>query len=151
LNKFLQPVSISAEEFFSQWKSLAGPPLKVQEVVRGVRPLSLSEMARLFTSVQLGITTGLDANPNNLVACSTFWSESTHSILCLVRIETDPSDRTQLRLTVASGDPALTFELKEFIKEHLIVIPNVARILPQTPIPSAALSNNPGAMLAGLL
>ena len=27
-----------------------------------------------------------------------------------VRIETDPADRTQLRMTVASGDPTLTFE-----------------------------------------
>lgn len=27
-----------------------------------------------------------------------------------VRIETDPADRTQLRVTVASGDPTLTFE-----------------------------------------
>lgn len=26
------------------------------------------------------------------------------------RIETDPADRTQLRMTVASGDPALTYE-----------------------------------------
>ncbi|KMZ67831.1 putative AP-2 complex subunit alpha [Zostera marina] len=156
LNKFLQPVAISAEEFFSQWKLLTGPPLKVQEVVRGVRPLSLPEMARLFTSVQLGITSGLDANHNNLVACSTFWSESTRSILCLVRIETDPSDRTQLRMTIASRDPTLTFELMEFIKEQLIVIPNIAPVLPQAPKPQTpvlptSLSNDPGAMLAGLL
>lgn len=27
-----------------------------------------------------------------------------------MRIETDPADRTQLRMTVASGDPILTFE-----------------------------------------
>lgn len=27
-----------------------------------------------------------------------------------VRIETDPADRTQLRVTIASGDPTLTFE-----------------------------------------
>lgn len=27
-----------------------------------------------------------------------------------IRIETDPADRTQLRMTVASGDPTLTFE-----------------------------------------
>ena len=33
-NKFLQPISISAEEFFPQWRSLSGPPLKLQEVVR---------------------------------------------------------------------------------------------------------------------
>lgn len=33
-NKFLQPISVSAEEFFPQWRSLSGPPLKLQEVVR---------------------------------------------------------------------------------------------------------------------
>lgn len=33
LNKFLQPILVSAEEFFPQWKSLSGPPLKLQEVV----------------------------------------------------------------------------------------------------------------------
>lgn len=27
-----------------------------------------------------------------------------------IRIETDPADRTQLRMTIASGDPTLTFE-----------------------------------------
>lgn len=33
LNKFLQPITVSAEEFFPQWRSLSGPPLKLQEVV----------------------------------------------------------------------------------------------------------------------
>ncbi|MED6136791.1 hypothetical protein PIB30_059074 [Stylosanthes scabra] len=33
LNKFLQPIYIAAEEFFPQWRSLCGPPLKLQEVV----------------------------------------------------------------------------------------------------------------------
>ena len=33
ITKFLQPMSVSAEEFFRQWRSLAGPPLKLQEVV----------------------------------------------------------------------------------------------------------------------
>ncbi|CAN6452637.1 unnamed protein product [Victoria cruziana] len=33
LNKFLQPITMSAEEFFPQWRSLSGPPLKLQEVV----------------------------------------------------------------------------------------------------------------------
>ncbi|MBA0736027.1 hypothetical protein Gogos_009619, partial [Gossypium gossypioides] len=33
LNKFLQPLPVSAEEFFPQWRSLSGPPLKLQEVV----------------------------------------------------------------------------------------------------------------------
>ncbi|KAH9700036.1 AP-2 complex subunit alpha-1 [Citrus sinensis] len=124
LNKFLQPITVSAEEFFPQWRSLSGPPLKLQEVVRGVRPMPLLEMANLFNSCHLIVCPGL------------------------TRIETDPADRTQLRMTVASGDPTLTFELKEFIKEQLVSIPTAPR--PPAPAPAAP-SNDPGAMLAGLL
>ncbi|KAJ0476327.1 putative adaptor protein complex AP-2, alpha subunit [Helianthus annuus] len=110
LNKFFQPIQVSAEEFFPQWRSLPGPPLKLQEVVRGVRPMSLGEMANLFNSLRLMVCPGLDPNACNLVASTTFYSESTRAMLCLIRIETDPADRTQLRMTVASGDPTLTFE-----------------------------------------
>ncbi|XVF05257.1 hypothetical protein REPUB_Repub05bG0156000 [Reevesia pubescens] len=160
LNKFLQPIPVSAEEFFSQWRSLSGPPLKLQEVVRGVRPMPLPEMANLLNSFRLMICPGLDPNPNNLVASATFYSENTRAMLCLTRIETDPADRTQLRMTLASGDPTLTFELKEFIKEQLVSIPTA----PRAPAPAAAppappaaqptpqiLPNDPAALLAGLL
>ncbi|CAI9105530.1 OLC1v1004467C2 [Oldenlandia corymbosa var. corymbosa] len=157
LNKFLQPLQVSAEEFFPQWRSLSGPPLKLQEVIRGVRPMALGEMANLFNSYKLMVCPGLDPNPNNLVASSTFYSESTRAMLCLLRIETDPADRTQLRMTVASGDPALTFELKEFVKEQLISIPLATRppmpVAPQTQptsVPPPATSD-PAALLAGLL
>ncbi|KAL1213388.1 AP-2 complex subunit alpha-2 [Cardamine amara subsp. amara] len=160
LNKFLQPIQLTSEEFFPQWRSLSGPPLKLQEVVRGVRPLALPEMATLFNSFRVTICPGLDPNPNNLVASSTFYSESTGAMICLARIETDPADRTQLRLTVGSGDPTLTFELKEFIKEQLITIPMGSRALVPAPTPAppvaqplspAALADDPGALLAGLL
>lgn len=32
-NKFLQPISMSVDDFFPQWRALAGPPMKLQEVV----------------------------------------------------------------------------------------------------------------------
>ncbi|KAL0390032.1 UNVERIFIED_CONTAM: AP-2 complex subunit alpha-1 [Sesamum calycinum] len=132
LNKFLQPITVSPDEFFPQWRSLSGPPLKLQEVVRGVRPMPLAEMANLLNSLHLMVCPGLDPNANNLVASTTFYSESTRAMLCLIRIETDPADRTQLRMTVASGDPTLTFELKEFIKEQLVFIP----VSPRAPAPA---------------
>ncbi|CAM8967179.1 unnamed protein product [Rhodiola kirilowii] len=160
LNKFLQPIPVSAEEFFPQWRSLSGPPLKLQEVVRGVHPLPLQELASLLTGFRMMVCPGLDPNPNNLIASTTFYSESTRPMLCLIRIETDPADRTQLRMTVASGDPTLTLELKEFIKEQLISIPtaptSTARppppvaVQPTSPPAPAALTD-PGALLAGLL
>ncbi|KAF6150391.1 hypothetical protein GIB67_034090 [Kingdonia uniflora] len=155
LSKFLQPISVSSEEFFPQWRSLSGPPLKLQEVIRGVKPLSLLEMSNLFNSYRLMVSPGLDPNPNNLVASTTFYSESTQAMLCLIRVETDPSDRTQLRMTVASGDPTLTLELKEFIKEQLVNIPMAVPALssipqqPQSTFPVGL--TDPGAMLSGLL
>ncbi|GMJ10757.1 hypothetical protein like AT5G22780 [Hibiscus trionum] len=157
LNKFLQPIQVSAEEFFPQWRSLSGPPLKLQEVVKGARPMPLPEMANLLSSFRIMICPGLDPNPNNLVASATFYSESTRAMLCLVRIETDPADRTQLRMTLASGDPTLTFELKEFIKEQLISIPTAHRspasaAAPPTAQPSPQIPpNDPAAILASLL
>ncbi|CAN6302595.1 unnamed protein product [Urochloa humidicola] len=157
LNKFLQPITLTPEEFFPQWKALTVHSLKVQEVVKGVKPLPLPEMANLFMSLHLAVAPGLDNNPNNLVACATFFSEATRAMLCLIRVETDPQDRTQLRLTVASGDQYLTFELKEFIKEHLIDIPRTqaapppAPGQPQLPAAAPATYNDPGAVLAGLL
>ncbi|CAN6296838.1 unnamed protein product [Urochloa humidicola] len=157
LNKFLQPITLTPEEFFPQWKALTVHSLKVQEVVKGVKPLPLHEMANLFMSLHLAVAPGLDNNPNNLVACTTFFSEATRAMLCLIRVETDPQDRTQLRLTVASGDQYLTFELKEFIKEHLIDIPRTqaapppAPVQPQLPAAAPATYNDPGAVLAGLL
>jgi AP-2 complex subunit alpha len=33
LNKFLQPLQLTSEEFFPQWRAISGPPLKLQEVV----------------------------------------------------------------------------------------------------------------------
>ncbi|KAL9660930.1 hypothetical protein QQ045_025749 [Rhodiola kirilowii] len=86
LNKFLQPIPVSAEEFFPQWRSLSGPPLKLQEVVRGVRPLHLQELANLLNGFRLMVCPGLDPNPNNLVASTTYHSESTRPMLCLVKI-----------------------------------------------------------------
>nr|AAS79593.1 putative adapitin protein [Ipomoea trifida] len=154
LNKFLQPITVTAEEFFPQWRSLSGPPLKLQEVVRGVRPMPLLEMTNLFSSLQLMVCPGLDPNANNLVVSTTFYSESTRAMLCLIRIETDPADRTQLRMTVASGDPTLTFELKEFVKEQLVSIPTTAPgpAMPAPSQPRAAspppAASDPGALLA---
>ncbi|GMI97225.1 hypothetical protein like AT5G22780 [Hibiscus trionum] len=157
LNKFLQPIQVSAEEFFPQWRSFSGPPLKLQEVIRGIRPMPLPEMANLLNSFRIMICPGLDPNPNNLVASTTFYSDSKPAMLCLVRIETDPADRTQLRMTLASGDPTLTFELKEFIKEQLISIPTAPRAPAPAAAPPAAQPtpqippNDPAAILAGLL
>lgn len=149
LNKFLQVAPVSANEFVARWKALGGPPTKLQEVVRGVRPMPLAEMADLFIRLHIGVAPGLDPNVNNIVAATTFYS-GTAATLCLVRVETDPSDRTQMRLTVASEEPNTTYELKELIKEHVMDIPFAPRWT-QVATPSAMGLTGPAAALAGLI
>ncbi|MCD9641194.1 hypothetical protein HAX54_027263 [Datura stramonium] len=155
LNKFLQPISVSSEEFFSAVEITIWATTEAPEVVRC--GTSLSEMADLFNSLRLMVCPGLDPNANNLVASTTFYSDSTRAMLCLVRIETDQADRTQLRMTVASGDPTLTFELKEFIKEQLSQYPysshgcSTTSSSPTSANLSTSTSIRPRALLAGLL
>jgi AP-2 complex subunit alpha len=154
LNKFLQATPIAAPDFVTQWRALVGPPTKLQEVVRGVKPLPLPEMADLFNNLHIGVAPGLDPNTNNVVAAATFFAESGGSILCLIRVETDPADRTQVRITVASPDPNTTYEIKEYIKEQLIDIPSPSAPAPApapAPLPPSHGLTGPAAVLAGLI
>ncbi|CAM6024960.1 unnamed protein product [Sphagnum balticum] len=149
MNKFFQAAPVSASDFVAHWRAIAGPPTKLQEVVRGVRPMPVSDMGDLFNSLHIGVAPGLDPNVNNIVAATTFFSQA-GATLCLVRVETDPSDRTQMRLTVASQDPNVTYEVKEFIKEQVIDIP-FARTPAPTPSPAVMGLTGPAAALAGLI
>lgn len=59
-------------------------------------------------------------------------------------------------MTVASGDPTLTYEFKEFVKEQLVSIPTISgapSLAPPQTQPTIAPTSlsDPGAMLAGLL
>ncbi|AQL10000.1 AP-2 complex subunit alpha-2 [Zea mays] len=89
LNKFLQPITLTPEEFFLQWKALTVHLLKVQEVVKGVKPMPLSEMANLFMSLHLAVAPGLVCS---LIIClsilSHFFVFQTVEVLALFRITT---------------------------------------------------------------
>ncbi|KAH7655789.1 Clathrin/coatomer adaptor adaptin-like N-terminal protein [Dioscorea alata] len=45
--------------------------------------MPIPALANLFTNLQLAVTPGLDTNPNNLVASTIFFSDSTKAMLCL--------------------------------------------------------------------
>ncbi|KAL7617813.1 hypothetical protein Lser_V15G03618 [Lactuca serriola] len=108
LNKFFTHIQVTTEEFFPQWRSLSGPPLKHQEVRCETNVIRIN--GKSVQHFEIDGLSWTDPNAFNLVASTTFYSESTRAMLCLVRIETDPADRTQLHTIVASADPTLTFD-----------------------------------------
>ncbi|CAI5989054.1 unnamed protein product, partial [Closterium sp. NIES-64] len=123
LCKALLPASLSSADFFARWKTLSAPPHKQQVVLRGVKPLPLPALAQLLASMRINPLPNLDPNPNNLVACCTLHTETTPPTLLLARLETDPADRSQLRLTCASSDPTASAALKEFISDNISELP----------------------------
>eukprot|EP00271_Cylindrocystis_brebissonii_P023186 TRINITY_DN9462_c0_g1_i2.p1 TRINITY_DN9462_c0_g1~~TRINITY_DN9462_c0_g1_i2.p1 ORF type:complete len:1084 (+),score=251.00 TRINITY_DN9462_c0_g1_i2:248-3499(+) len=149
--KFLQPAVLAAADFFSRWKAIVGPPLKLQQVLRHLKPLALPELTQYLGALHVGVAPNLDPNPNNLVAASSLYTETAPPTLLLVRIETDPSDRTQLRLTIGSQDPAATAGLVEFLRQQLTarsptgVAPTTETLLalPAPPPPLLRSSPNP--------
>ncbi|GAQ92348.1 adapitin protein [Klebsormidium nitens] len=141
LSKFLQPVPVTADSFFAKWKQFLNPPNRIQEIVRNVKPIGLQGIAAAFIALKIGLAQGLDPNPNNLVAASSLATENNGAnAVCMVRVETDPADRTQLRLTVACSNPTATQALRQIIVDA-VTEPTLA--LPAPPPPAG----NP---LAGL-
>ncbi|KAG0611695.1 hypothetical protein M758_7G158900 [Ceratodon purpureus] len=91
--------------------------------------MPLSEMAGLFSSLHIGVAPGL------------------------IRVKTDPSDRTYLRLIVGSQDPSTTNELKEYVKEQLIDIRSLTPVHSVAPTPASGMPALMGltAVLMGLI
>lgn len=72
-NKFLQPISVSAEEFFPQWRSLSGPPLKLQEVVWLLCFISRYERKKKKKKKNLKVKDELDDSIDQLTGFSFFF------------------------------------------------------------------------------
>ncbi|CAI5458287.1 unnamed protein product [Closterium sp. Yama58-4] len=161
LSKALLPASLSSADFFARWKTLSAPPHKQQVVLRGVKPLPLPALAQLLASMHINPLPNLDPNPNNIVACCTLHTETTPPTLLLARLETDPADRSQLRLTCASSDPTASAALRDFISDNISELPpawlqpppvaaqqqqgGAAMLaLPWSGAPAAAVSSPPG-------
>jgi AP-2 complex subunit alpha len=118
--KFLTLVgSVDANTFFSMWKAIPGAPLKLQQVVQTETPMEVSNVQARISAVGLGVTQGLDPNPNNVVALASFSCESTGDTMLMLRMEIDPRTLKQYRITVASNDAALTSSTKEFLLKEI--------------------------------
>eukprot|EP00899_Mesostigma_viride_P020317 jgi/Mesvir1/28287/Mv04810-RA.1 len=117
---FMVPVSMASSEFFGRWKAAAGPPLKLQETLRGTKPMPVPSLKQLLSKLRLGFIPGLDPNPNNLVAASRAISETGGENFVLVRIETDPTNDTQLRFTVLTDHQYTSLGLKDVLLDQLM-------------------------------
>jgi len=118
--KFLAPVaSVDGNSFFSMWKSIPGPPKKLQQIVQCEEQVDMGRLQGMIGSVGFAVAQGLDPSPNNIVAIGTFSCESAGEAAVMLRLEVDPRSLKQYRITVASTNALLTSSTKELLLKNI--------------------------------
>ena len=119
LCKFLVPApAMENRVFYETWRSLSGPPLKLESVLNVNASLEaggLKAWEALLAGVRLHVVSGVDPNPLNIFAASTLVTENGPSMLVIVRIESDANSRAVFRATVASPNNVVAAAVRDIL------------------------------------
>ena len=135
MHKFMAPEpGIAKEFFFDQWKAHQAPPCKAQEMVErppATGPLSSEAIVGIMRSLHFGVEHGyLDPSPHN-EAGAAYWAcgpadqpaESLASAICCCRVEANPQNRCQFRVTVVSPTPAVAAAVHQLLAAQIRAAP----------------------------
>ncbi|KAL6765657.1 Coatomer/clathrin adaptor appendage, Ig-like subdomain-containing protein [Haematococcus lacustris] len=127
-HKFVVPEpAIPKEMFFEQWKASSTPPYKCQEMVERASPASIATVGAVTRLANLGVEHGyLDPSPCNEAGAGYFCYASNageQTVLVMARIEGNPQNMAQFRVTVVSQAPQVSAQLKDLIVSHLKLAP----------------------------
>lgn len=105
---------MNGPEFFQQWKQIApGPPLEQQSVIRAQGAVDVVALSKTISSVfHMQILKGVDPNVNNIVATGSMVASTGQQILCLVRVESNPT-AAMYRVTLRTPNAQVSQGLKD--------------------------------------
>lgn len=89
MHRYMEPSTLSAEEFFKRWRQIGGGPLETQRTfgVSGKsKAISEGFTRRCVEGFRLRILDGVDPNPKNIVGCGVFQFVGGKTG-CLLRLE----------------------------------------------------------------
>ncbi|KAJ5067616.1 ap-2 complex subunit alpha [Anaeramoeba ignava] len=115
-NKFLEPVNISAQDFFGKWRQISGPPLESQDVFSAVT-VNLTNIASIISGIKLGILPAVDQNPNNIVIAGVFCSKK-KQVGILGRVEVSQVKK-MIKLTLKTPSSTITSALRKIFLSQL--------------------------------
>ncbi|KAI5279271.1 hypothetical protein KEM54_004239, partial [Ascosphaera aggregata] len=120
MHKYMEPSSLSADDFFKRWGQIGGPPLESKST------FSMGTKGHLMNSTMTTKTVeafhwkvlpGVDKNPNNVVGCSVFQASSGKTG-CLMRLEPNYESK-MYRLTVRATQAGVPDSLVEIMADRL--------------------------------
>ncbi|KAG2494582.1 hypothetical protein HYH03_007348 [Edaphochlamys debaryana] len=130
MHKFMLPEPrIPKELFFEHWRA-AQPHCKAQEMVdrAATGPLSPEAVQGLMRLLHLGVEHGyLDPSPHN-EAGAAYWGagpvpEQQRPVLCCCRVEGNPQNRAQFRVTVVAEQPELAQQVHALLVAQVKAAP----------------------------
>lgn len=89
MHKYMEPSTLSAEEFFKRWRQIGGGPLESQQtfgVTAKGKSITEAFTRRVVEGFRLRILDGVDPNPKNIVGCGVYQFAGGKTG-CLLRLE----------------------------------------------------------------
>ncbi|KAJ3123585.1 hypothetical protein HK100_011548 [Physocladia obscura] len=118
LTKFVTPIQLPANDFFQRWKQIGGPPRESQAVFRPASGtvVATSDLAKIITSLGLGIIKYVDDSPLSVVGAGIFNASELGKVGCMVRLEKN-EQYEMYRLTVRTTNEIVSDVLRAQIEE----------------------------------
>lgn len=114
LHKFMEPATLSSEDFFKRWKQIGAAPREAQRIFGLAvnkddpeRELNDSFIRKTLEGFRWGLLEGVDPNRKNFVGASVLHTADGGKFGCLMRLE--PNYATQVCCCL----PSLTFRVRQ--------------------------------------
>ncbi|CAI2175521.1 5498_t:CDS:10, partial [Funneliformis geosporum] len=119
LTKFMEPIGLNGQEFFTRWKQIGGGPREKQTILQSKVPINLQGLRIMISGFRYGVLEGVDPNPDNVVGASVLHTAQGGMTGCLMRLEPNV-DAQMYRLTVRTTSELVTNEICTLMEPRLI-------------------------------
>ncbi|KAG2161674.1 Adaptor protein complex AP-2 alpha subunit [Aureobasidium pullulans] len=118
IHKYLEPASLSADDFFKRWKQIGGPgPREAQRIFSG-KDVAPVPTRRILEGFKWGVLDDVDPNAKNFVCASVLHTSQAGKIGCLIRLEPNAGNG-MYRLTIRATDESVPAVLMEAMEKRL--------------------------------
>jgi len=116
LNKFFEPTSMDAEQFFTRWKNLNNPIQEAQEIFKAKHLINNEHIKAKLVGFGMQILDNIDPNQDNFVTAGIVHTTAS-KVGCLTRLE--PNNQAQMyRLTIRSSRDIVSQQLCRLLFEQ---------------------------------
>ncbi|OXV06284.1 hypothetical protein Egran_05948 [Elaphomyces granulatus] len=120
MHRYMDPSTLSAEDFFKRWRQIGGGPLEAQSTfaVSGKgRSINETFTQRMVDGFRWKILNGIDPNPKNIVGCAVYQVEAGKTG-CLLRLEPN-YEKNMYRITIRATQETIPQSLLRLMERKL--------------------------------